>query len=536
MSPTVFRLLAALFVVSLHGCAEPAREPRVTQAMGRRPRPVSTAQAPVATDTSDEPETQPAFTEPEQPEQISGPLTLDQVLASVETHFPLLLAVEEELNIAEGGLLSAEGGFDLIARAELVDKPQGFYRNDAFNSVFEQPTPLWGTTFYSGYRWGQGDFPPYDDDFRTDRGGEVRAGIKVPLLQGGPIDARRANLSRARIDVDIAEPKIQSKRIAFRRKSAQLFWRWVGAGQKLQIAQNLLNLAEQRNTAVRRRVEQGDLPALELKDNERLIELRKAIVVAARRTFQQASIALSLYYRDEIGQPLLPPAERLPAGFPQPAPPNPQQVDEDSRRALDWRPDVRQIALERDRTEVDLKEAENKLLPKVDMLLETSKDFDRAPEVMDRTPAELIWKVQFEMPTWLRDARGQIRSTKARISKLSGELKFARESVVADVQDAMSELIASYERWERTRDSLKFAREVEAGEKKSFQLGNSTILLVNLREEASATTAALEADALAAYFQAIADYRAATAADLWDATDPVEGSIDIDRFDTTIEE
>lgn len=522
-----FALRLLIFTMTfVAGCAEPAIDRQVTQAISRLPR-------------SQSPMTQPADADPTSPEvpaesprtavtleRVTGPLALQNVLDSVEGHFPLLLAVEQETEIALGGLLSAEGGFDLIARAELVDKPEGYYRNDSFNSVFEQPTPLWGTTLYSGYRWGQGDFPSYDDDRRTDRGGEVRAGIKVPLLQGGPIDTRRADLSRARIDVDLAEPKIQVKRIAFRRKAAQLFWKWIGAGQKLQIARNLLSLAETRNAALAKRVEQGDVPALELKDNERLIELRKAIVIAAERGFQEASIALSLYYRDDAGAPVVPSAEVLPQGFPSPDAPDPICIEEDRLRALDWRPEIRQITLERQRMEVNLQEARNKLLPKVDMLLEASKDFDRAPEVMDRTPAELVWKVQFEMPTWLRDARGKIRSTKAKLSKLSGELKFARDQVIVDVQDAMSDLVAAYKRWERTRESLKFAREVEAGERKSFQLGNSTILLVNLREEATANTAALEADALAAYFQAMANYRAAIAADLWEAPESINELVD----------
>lgn len=501
------------------GCTQPPAHRQVTQAMSRAPHSAELESRPVMQDAVTPVDAPDESQSDATSEKISAPLALENVLDSVEQHFPLLLAVEEEMEIALGGLLSAEGGFDLTARAELLDKPQGYYRNDSVTSILEQPTPFWGTTIYSGYRWGQGDFPPYDDDRRTDRGGEVLAGVKVPLLQGGPIDTRRANLSRAKIDVDLAEPKIQVKRIAFRRKAAQLFWKWIATGQKLQIAKNLLALAETRNSALGRHVEQGDLPALELKDNERLIELRKAIVIAAERGFQESSIALSLFYRDHAGAPLMPSADQLPSDFPAPSAPDPASADRDRSQALAWRPEVRQLALERERTQVDLQEAENKLLPKVDMLLEASKDFDRAPEVMDRTPAELVWKVQFEMPVWLREGRGKMRSARAKLSKISGELKFARDQVVADVQDAMSELVASYNRWERTRNSLKFAREVEDGERKSFQLGNSTILLVNLREEATAGTAALEVDALAAFFQAQAKYRAATAADLWEVPD-----------------
>lgn len=506
------------------GFGEPNSPRRVSEAMSAAARPMYPVNEPprqTAAVSESPPDALAPLTPPSTttaPVRVDAPLSMDEVLDSVDARFPLLLAVEEELNIAEGGLLSAEGGFDLTARAELLDKPQGYYRYDTFNSVFEQPTPLWGTTFYSGYRWGQGDFPSYDDDLRTDRGGEVRAGVKVPILQGGPIDARRAKLQRARIDVDLAEPKIQLKRIAFRRKAAQLYWKWVGAGQKLSIARSLLDLAETRNSALRRRVDSGDLPRLELIDNERLIELRRAIVIAAERGFQESTILLSLFLRDESGDPVLPDAARLPPVFPEAASPHLGSLQDAIDMALAWRPETRELSLLAERTRVDFREAENKLLPKVDMLLEASKDFDRAPETMDRTPAELAWKVQFEMPLWLRDARGKVRSTRAKLSKIAAELRYARDQVAADVRNAVSELVTSHDRLVRTRESLRYAREVEAGERKSFELGNSTILLVNLREEATATTAALEADAATAFFQAEAAYRAATAADLWDSS------------------
>lgn len=515
-------ILVCMLFAPACGFSEPGKPRQVRQymTMSARPmEPISQDAVPGSAEGSGGAPTPPATSAAAGAviDRVDSPLTLDEVLRSVDERFPLLLAVEEELNIASGDLLAAKGGFDLTARAELVDKPQGYYRNDTFNSVFEQPTPLWGTTFYSGYRWGQGDFPSYDDDLRTDRGGEVRAGVKVPILQDGPIDSRRANLRRAEINVDLAEPKIQGKRIAFRRKAAEAYWKWVGAGLKLKVAEALLALAETRNSAIQRRVESGDLPRLELIDNERLIELRRAIVVSAERGSQEATIILSLFLRDGAGSPILPETSRLPPAFPEAQTPQLDNLQDAILTALSWRPETRELRLLAERTEVDFREAENKLLPKVDMLLETSKDFDRAPDSMDRTPAELAWKVQFEMPVWLSEARGKVRSTRAKLSKIAAELKFAQDQVTADVRNAVSELVTAHERLVRTRESLRYAREVEAGERKSFEMGNSTILLVNLREEATATTAALEVDAATAYFQAEAMYRAATAADLWES-------------------
>jgi hypothetical protein len=52
---------------------------------------------------------------------------------------------------------------------------------------------------------------------------------------------------------------------------------------------------------------------------------------------------------------------------------------------------------------------------------------------------------------------------------------------------------------------------VEAAERTNFDLGNSTILAVNLREQASAEAASREVDARADFHRAVAAYLAAAA-------------------------
>ena len=55
---------------------------------------------------------------------------------------------------------------------------------------------------------------------------------------------------------------------------------------------------------------------------------------------------------------------------------------------------------------------------------------------------------------------------------------------------------------------------MEAAERRKFDLGDSNLLLVNLREQATADAATTEVDAHLNYFDAQADYRAALASDV----------------------
>ena len=88
------------------------------------------------------------------------PLTPEEVLRSVNQNFPLLLAVLEERRIAEGGQLSAKGEFDTKIKAKGDVEQFGFYRNETFDALVEQPLQAWGTDVYGGYKLGRGRFSP----------------------------------------------------------------------------------------------------------------------------------------------------------------------------------------------------------------------------------------------------------------------------------------------------------------------------------------------------------------------------------------
>jgi len=146
-------------------------------------------------------------------------LELAEVLQSVEQAFPLLLAAEQERSIASGRRLSAEGAFDLNLRTRGVHQ-DGTFPSDRLDFVAEQPTPWCGASFYSGYRFGFGDFPVYYGDRKTADGGEFRAGVVLPLLRDGPIDRKRASLRQAQMGEPLADALVERSRIDYFRVHA----------------------------------------------------------------------------------------------------------------------------------------------------------------------------------------------------------------------------------------------------------------------------------------------------------------------------
>lgn len=447
----------------------------------------------------------------------SDPLTLSEVTTTVLERHPLLRAVAQDRAIAAADMLSAEGGFDPSLRARVVTIPTGPYPSDRLETIVEQPTALWGTKFFGGYRVSRGDFAPYDGKLVTGDWGEARVGAAVPLWRDGPIDKRRAALQKAELGTEAARLSVAQARIEAVRSASLKYWDWVGTGRKLEIVRDLLGIAVARDAALAARVARGDIPAFERAENERVIYQRRAQVAAAERAVQNAAIELSLFYRAASGEPVVPPAGRLPESFPEPAP-RAFDVQASEREALARRPELRRIDVLRDQTRVDRALANNQRKLGVDLVVAGAKDFGPGdPRILK---PELEVGVLVDVPILTRVQDGRVRAAEASYAKLSEQQRFARDRVVADVRDAASAVDQAQERIAAARREIATARQLVAAEMQRFELGEGTLLLVNLREQALAEAQQREIDALSDYQKALANQRAAVAAPPGGASPP----------------
>jgi len=452
----------------------------------------------------------PARRAPERAAETGDELQLFELLENVERHFPLLLAAQEEIALAEAEQLAARGRFDLRVIAQGDYAVDGYYQNEQTRLGLEQPTGLGGTTFFGGYKLGTGDFPIYDDGLRSNEGGELNAGLRVPLLAGRAIDPRRLAVWRAELSRAQADPAIAAKRLEVARRAAHAYWKWVAAGQKRLIFERLLRLAEDRQATIEQSAALGDLPPLSVDDNQRLVVERRAIMVDAERELQRAAIELSLYLRSAEGAPRQPEASELPIAFPVSLMPDQVVAGDDGQRALRLRPELRTLNLELDKLQLELEQARNDLLPRLDVGAAVSQDLGDDVTVTDtKGPFELDLFFRFEVPLQRRTAEGRARELEARQRKARRELQFAADSVTAEVQDAASELQQAWESIALVRESARLASILEDAERAALGLGDSNLIDVNIREQQTAAAAARLIDSLATYFRALADYKAA---------------------------
>jgi outer membrane protein TolC len=437
------------------------------------------------------------------------PLELSHVLNSVMVSFPVVQSALQEARVASGNQLAARGAFDLKIEAQSANEPMGYYKNYRQAVKLEQPT--WGGgSVYGQYRVGNGFFEPWYKERETNEGGEFKLGAAAPLLRGRAIDARRADIYRADLQRQAVQPLVQAQVIDSLQTAAHVYWQWVAAGQAYMVTRELLAVAQQRNEAIARQVDLGNLGGTELQQNERLIASRQVKLIETERKLQSAAIKLSLFWRDADGQPVVPSPAMLPDRFPTPQEPQTDAIAFDIDRALAQRPELVDLALQRQAVQIDVQQSENDLLPNLNAVMEASKDVGQpASPKGDKTPFELDAGLLFDVPLQRRKAYGKLQAASAKLRQLAIKQQFAVNKITAEVQDAVSALAAAHAQVQRTQRNVDLARQLVDAEYRSFELGNSDVLRIAIQEAAELDAQLLAIEALLTYFQAVADYEAA---------------------------
>lgn len=438
-----------------------------------------------------------------------APLDVQDVLTAVQASYPLLTSAYLGRNVATGENISAWGNFDLKLKGSSISRPEGFY--ETYRNAVSMEKPLFnGGYLYGGYRLGEGNFAPWYGERQTNGGGEFAAGVGVPLLKDRNIDKRRAELFKAQLERQRVEPEIRAQLIDFSRVATIYYWDWVAAGQARTAQQGLLSLAQERVQNIQRRIELGDLKSITRINNEQLIASRETKLIEAERKLQSAAIKLSLFFRDPSGEPLLPHDSLLPGSFPDQVLPTEADLADATDAAIAASPLLAEMDWKIRQTRIDLQQAENSLLPKLDAQLYASKDVGEPTSSKgDKTPFELELGLFGEVPLQRREAYGKVTSTQAKLQQLSVKRQFTQDKTVAAVQDAVSALLNAHQRIRRAEQNVRLADEALNLARIQFNEGDIDLVELNIYEQATTDARLIDISAKADFFKAMADYRAA---------------------------
>lgn len=413
-------------------------------------------------------------------------LRLETVLASMREHHPIIASERAGVRAAQAETLAARGEFDTVLSIQGRAAPLGYYDARRMDVVLEQPTPLLGTSLYAGYRISGGNVAPYYAEQRTLDRGEVRGGIRMPLLQDLRIDSRRAGIKSANAQAEAQARSLDELLLDYERDAALAYVAWVAAGNRVGVLQALVDLAATRDEQIRGKVALGALAPIEQLDNRRSLLERQRQLVVAQRGFEKCGIDLSMFLRDRTGKPRVPVASELPRALKLSAPPL-RDLRSAEATALTDRPELAAYRALQEASQVERDLAKNRVMPRLDTFAEVSKDFGSTHTLLPTLePAVLEIGATLSLPLWLRKARGKLKAAEAKVDSAAEKTRFVQDKVLAEVRDAWSQLTAAENRASMALEVVEAAEKIADGERERFELGATTVLFVNIREQSAA--------------------------------------------------
>lgn len=435
----------------------------------------------------------------------TAPLALPEFLAQVEARFPKLLGMEAERQAATAKRVSKEGAFDpqLSTSTEVLRYNSASSRGKASygagNEIGVELALPSGAKLAAVRTLNSGSVKAPNSATGSD--GAFSLYGKLPLARGGGINEKAALLQQAQLGEPAALQSVALVRQSTLLDAAQLYYEWAGASAKRRIADELLKVAQFRAEGIKKEFLEKQRSRFDVTEAEAEVDRRQASQVKAQRDQEKAALKLAKYLWDgtdlQVEQLVAPVLEP-------PMPIADSERTSSQERALQLRPELKLIALEKAGQRVSERLAQNDLRPTVDLVLGPGLDLGNKGVGETYKVA-----VTASIPLFQRDAKGRLEEARQKQAKLDREAELLQRMIELELRDATSAVQRSVERFRSAEESWRKNLKLVEGERINFQEGDGTLFLVNQRERAAAEAETLLVDIQVEYAQARVAFRAA---------------------------
>ena len=443
-------------------------------------------------------------------------------------HHPTVLGALENLRAAEASVRGAHGAFDArivsaykrqtkhkfaseMSQDSLVRKND--YQTTMSRTQLEKPLRFANSKIYIGTEQisnPNGFLAPiyHTGNPTTQTGNYTVTGLKVSLLKNLLIDPDRAALKNAKFNAKIARADKSLTELDIKRLAQLAYWEWVTATKVKNVYEVLLQNGETRNEYLAARTKKGDVAQILVTENEQYVASRKGSLQAAKERLLHAEYALSLFYRNENGEPIVPNSEESFEDYPSHLALLLNDLDLNSNidDMIQKRPDMKNLSFNVEKTEVDLNLAKQDLIPQLDL---TGEYFERTIDHRPEMPYDYMMVLaQVTIPIELNLGLGNIAAARARQMVAKRLLTYGEQSYKAEVSATRKTLHLVLERVNQSEIEFSKTKELVFAENLKFKIGGGNLFLVNLREEAQAKAEASFHESRLAFMDSLLSYQA----------------------------
>lgn len=403
--------------------------------------------------------------------------SFNEFLGYVKKYHPLVKQADLKLNEAQANLMQARGAFDPKIEVDFSEKQfkdSEYY--SILNSSFKIPT-WYGIELKAGFDNAEGIY--VNPENTLPNSGLTSLGISVPLGQGLFINQRMADIRKAKIarNLNVAERNLQAVEVIY--EASVSYVNWKRSFDEVKLYENYLENALMRYNGVSKLIEEGDKPAIDSVEAGIAVKTRKLNLEEAKLKFTKAKLELSNYLWLENNIPLelndgLQPEDLLSKSIKETL-----QINELGTIDLDNHPKIKALDAKIAMLKVDRKLKANALLPKLNL----SYNYLSEPSYIDNYRFE-DYKigVNFAFPIFLRKERGSLKLADLKIQDSEFGLQFERKNLENKLKAQQQEIVSLEKQQDYNDKLVKDFTTLLNAEDRLFEMGESSLFIINSRE------------------------------------------------------
>lgn len=412
--------------------------------------------------------------------------TLEDLQGLVFRYHPIVKQAALLSESARANVLQSLGYFDPALKAGFGRKLFGdteYYNN--WNSELKIPLWLAGADLKVGYDRSVGTYT--NPQTRTSPEGLSGVGLSIALGQGLIIDARRSTLRQSKIMVQYAEAEQLKQINSAWYAVVKDYWNWYYAYRQFSLVNEGVDLAERRFKALSRQTEIGDKPGIDSVEayitvQERLIQKEKTSI-----ELQNARLVLSNHLWSEQGTPLELPQDAVPENINENITRLNQSVlDTLIGQAANEHPELLKLRSKGGQLAIERSYRQEMLKPKLNVsgtLISNRTSFrGNVPDYYDFNWSNYKLGIEFAFPLFLRAERGKLREVKIKQRELDYDLQQSGREIRNNILASYNDLSAYASQLAVQVQSIGNQQILLKGETQKFDLGESTLFLINSRE------------------------------------------------------
>ena len=410
-------------------------------------------------------------------------LSISNTFELMNQFHPIAKQAGLKIDLSKATLLSTRGAFD---PAFYISNDQKTFdgKNYYFYSNPELKIPTWyGIEIKGGLENNYGDKLSVENTI----GKSSYLGVSVPLLKDLIIDKRRSDLAQSKILVNLTQAERQLVVNDLFLDGASSYWSWAYSHQKQKLFTEVLAKTKNRLEFIKQSFQAGDRAAIDTVEGVLQYQNILNLQTEAWSDLIEAQSLLSNFLWDK---------NELPYALNENIQPDSSWINVDIdaftvpallsviEEANQIHPKLKMLAFKSDILEIDKLYKTQSLLP----TLRVNYNFlNKGYEFTSPFNSALYqnnYKVglQFGLPLFLRQARGDLKQAKIKIEQQNleiGQTRLEIENKIKTYYAALSAFRNQYKINQKSLDNTKRLLDVEL---ERFDIGESSLFLVNNRE------------------------------------------------------